>query len=82
MGVSKAYDPAYFDNEGNIVYAKTIEEYAKVLGPTWYWVSWYDNSTMVNSIGMYYDISSIQNKLRKRRLEDSNDNKNSNENNR
>jgi len=36
MGVSKAYDPAYFDNEGNIVYAKTIEEYAKVLGPTWY----------------------------------------------
>ncbi|KAG4098336.1 hypothetical protein H8356DRAFT_1274637 [Neocallimastix lanati (nom. inval.)] len=24
-----SYDPAYFDNEGNIVYAKTIEEYAK-----------------------------------------------------
>ena len=81
-GLSKVYDPAYFDNEGNIVYAKTIEEYAKVLGPTWYGVSWCDNSTMVNSIGMYYDISSIQNKLRKRRLEDSNDNKNSNENNR
>ena len=35
---------------------------------------------MVNSIGMYYDISSIQNKLRKRRLKDSNDNKDSNEN--
>jgi hypothetical protein len=29
---------------------------------------------------MYYDISSIQNKLRKRRLEDSNNNKESNEN--
>jgi hypothetical protein len=79
-GLSKVYDPAYFDNEGNIVYAKTIEEYAKVLGPTWYGVSWCDNSTMVNSIGMYYDISSIQNKLRKRRLEDSNNNKESNEN--
>jgi len=29
---------------------------------------------------MHYDISSIQNKLRKRRLEDSNDNKDSNVN--
>jgi hypothetical protein len=35
---------------------------------------------MVNSIGMYYDISSIQNKLRKRRFEDSNDNNDNNEN--
>ena len=58
-GVSKVYDLAYFDNEGHI-------EYAKVLGPTWYGVSWCDNSTMVNGIGMDYDISSIQNKLRKR----------------
>ncbi|KAG4099471.1 hypothetical protein H8356DRAFT_1423518 [Neocallimastix lanati (nom. inval.)] len=56
--VSKVYDPAYFNNEGNIVFAKTIEEY--------YGVSWCDNSTMVNSIGI--------------RLEDSNNNKDSNEN--
>ncbi|KAG4085853.1 hypothetical protein H8356DRAFT_1087644 [Neocallimastix lanati (nom. inval.)] len=49
--VYNIYDPGYFDNEGNIVYAKTIEEYAKVLGPTWYGVSWYNNSIMVNSIG-------------------------------
>ncbi|ORY87307.1 hypothetical protein LY90DRAFT_498577 [Neocallimastix californiae] len=54
--LSKVYDLAYFDNEGHI-------EYAKVLGPTWYGVSWCDNSTM-----------------KKRRLEDSNDNKDSNEN--
>jgi len=65
-GVTKVYDPAYFDEDGNVVFAKTIEEYAKVLGPTWYGVSWCDNSTMVNSIGIYYDVSSIQEKLRKR----------------
>jgi len=35
---------------------------------------------MVNSIDMYYDISSIQNKLRKRRLDDSYDHKDSNDN--
>jgi len=75
-GVSKVYDPAYFDSEGNVVYAETIEEYAKVLGPTWYGVSWCDNSTMVNSIGIYYDISNIQNKLRRRSLENSNNDKN------
>ncbi|ORX64901.1 hypothetical protein BCR32DRAFT_250861 [Anaeromyces robustus] len=79
-GVSKVYDSAYFDNEGNVVYAKTIEEYAKVLGPIWYGVSWCDNSTMVNSIGIYYDISSIQDKLRKRSVENSNDNKDNNDN--
>ncbi|KAG4104750.1 hypothetical protein H8356DRAFT_1028601 [Neocallimastix lanati (nom. inval.)] len=27
-GVSKVYDTAYFDNESNIVYTKTIEKYA------------------------------------------------------
>ncbi|ORX92651.1 hypothetical protein LY90DRAFT_520596 [Neocallimastix californiae] len=31
-GVTKVYDPAYFDEDGNVVFAKTIEEYAKVLG--------------------------------------------------
>jgi len=65
-GVNEVYDPAYFDEKGNIVYATSIEEYAKILGPTWYGVSWCNNSTMVNSIGIYYDISSVQNKLRKR----------------
>jgi len=79
-GVSKVYDPAYFDSEGNVVYAETIEEYAKVLGPAWYGVSWCDNSIMVNSIGMYYDISSIQNKLRRRSLESSKDNKDNKDN--
>ncbi|KAG4092744.1 hypothetical protein H8356DRAFT_1404499 [Neocallimastix lanati (nom. inval.)] len=69
-GVTKVYDPAYFDEDGNVVFAKTIEEYAKVLGPTWYGVSWCDNSTMVNSIGIYYDISSIQENLRKRSNQD------------
>jgi len=28
-GVSKVYDPAYFDSEGNVVYVEKIEEYAK-----------------------------------------------------
>jgi len=65
-GVTEVYDPAYFDEKGKVVYAKTIEEYAKVLGPSWYGVSWCDNSTMVNSIGVYYDISNIQHKLRRR----------------
>ena len=55
QGITKVYDPAYFDKKGNIVYAETIEECAKVLGPTWYGVSWCDNSTMVNSIGLYLD---------------------------
>jgi len=66
QGISKVYDPAYFDDQGQIVYAQTIEEYAKILGPTWYGVSWCDNSTMVNSIGLYFDISKIQEKLNKR----------------
>ncbi|ORX75873.1 hypothetical protein BCR32DRAFT_284771 [Anaeromyces robustus] len=47
QGISKIYDPAYYDNQGQIVYAQTIKEYAKVLGPTWYGVSWCDNNTMV-----------------------------------
>ncbi|OUM58747.1 hypothetical protein PIROE2DRAFT_15900 [Piromyces sp. E2] len=51
QGISKVYDPTYFDKKGNVVYAKTIEEYAKVLGPTWFGVSWCGNNTMVNSIG-------------------------------
>ncbi|OUM58315.1 hypothetical protein PIROE2DRAFT_16438, partial [Piromyces sp. E2] len=35
-GVTEVYDPVYFDENGKVVYAKTIEEYAKVLGPIWY----------------------------------------------
>jgi len=65
--VTKVYDPDYFDEKGKAVYAKTIEEYTKVLGSSWYSVSWCDNNTMVNSIGVfYYDVSSIQRKLRRR----------------
>jgi len=69
QGVSKVYDPAYEDGKGNIVYAQTIEEYAKVLGPTWYGVSWCNNSTMVNSIGLYFDISKVQKILKEKQKE-------------
>jgi len=72
QGISKVYNPAYENSDGNIVYAKTIEEYAKVLGPTWYGVSWCDNSTMVNSIGLYFDITKIQKKLKENTKKSSN----------
>ncbi|ORX41396.1 hypothetical protein BCR36DRAFT_311563, partial [Piromyces finnis] len=48
QGVTKVYDPAYFDKDGNVVFAKTIEEYAKILGPTWYGVSWFSNNPKYN----------------------------------
>ena len=51
--VSKVYYSAYFDNEDNVFYAMTFEEYVKVLRPTWYGVSWCDNSTMAINIGIY-----------------------------
>ena len=72
-------NPAYFYENGNV---KTIEEYAKVLNPTWYGISWCDNSTMINCIGIYYNISSIQENLKKRsnqKDENKQDNKNNNE---
>jgi len=64
QGISKIYNPAYFNNQGEVVFAQSIEEYAKVLGPTWYGVSWCNNNTMVNSIGVYYDISEFQDILK------------------
>ncbi|KAG4104866.1 hypothetical protein H8356DRAFT_1638435 [Neocallimastix lanati (nom. inval.)] len=66
-GVIKIYDPIYIDDKGNTVYAKTIEEYAKFLGPTWYGVSFCGNNTIVNSMGLYFDIS--KSKIQKREVE-------------
>ena len=73
QGLSKVFDPAYENDKGDIVYAQTIEEYAKVLGPTWYGVSWCDNSTMVNSIGLYFDISKVQKILKEKGKDDRHD---------
>ncbi|KAG4082269.1 hypothetical protein H8356DRAFT_1299853 [Neocallimastix lanati (nom. inval.)] len=67
-GVIKIYDPIYRNNKGKLVHAETIEEYAKVLGPTWYGVSFCNNNTLVNSLGMYFDISNS--KLHKRSEEE------------
>ncbi|OUM58513.1 hypothetical protein PIROE2DRAFT_16175 [Piromyces sp. E2] len=33
----------------SVIYAKTIEECAKVLGPTWYGVSWFSQNLKFNS---------------------------------
>jgi hypothetical protein len=67
-GVIMIYDPIYRNNKGKLVHAETIEEYAKVLGPTWYGVSFCNNNTLVNSLGMYFDISNS--KLHKRSEEE------------
>ncbi|ORX83723.1 hypothetical protein BCR32DRAFT_277804 [Anaeromyces robustus] len=65
QGMSEVYNPSYGDEDGNLIFPQTIEEYAKALGPTWYGVSWCNNSTMVNSIGLYFDISDVLKKLKK-----------------
>jgi len=66
QGISKVYNPAYENSDGNIVYAKTIEEYAKSVRTYLVWcIIGCDNSTMVNSIGLYFDITKIQKKKKK-----------------
>ena len=72
-GVIKIYDPIYIDDKGNTVYAETIEEYAKFLGPTWYGVSFCGNNTIVNSMGLYFDIS--KSKIQKREVENTSEEK-------
>jgi len=64
----KLYDPIYRNKEGKLVHKETIEEYAKILGPTWYGVSFCNNNTLVNSLGLYFDIS--KSKLNKRSEEE------------
>ncbi|ORX64716.1 hypothetical protein BCR32DRAFT_250969 [Anaeromyces robustus] len=55
-GVIKIYDPIYRNNKEKLVH--------EVLGPTWYGASFCNNNTLVNSLGMYFDIS--KSKLHKR----------------
>jgi len=63
LQVNKLY-PIYRNDKGKLVYAETIEEYARILGPTWYGVSFCNNNTLVNNLGLYFDIS--KSKLNKR----------------
>ena len=65
-GMIKLYDPIYRNKEGKLVHAETIEEYAKILGPTWYGVSFCNNNTLVNSLGLYFDRTKSKSKLNKR----------------
>jgi len=44
--VIKIYEAIYIDYKGNMVYAETIEEYDKFLGPTWNGVSFCGNNTI------------------------------------
>ncbi|OUM58745.1 hypothetical protein PIROE2DRAFT_64208 [Piromyces sp. E2] len=64
QGISKVYDPTYFDKKSNVVYAKAIEEYAKVLGPAWFGVSWCGQSNVSSIIGGIVNFNNSKVKIK------------------
>ncbi|KAG4100492.1 hypothetical protein H8356DRAFT_1036219 [Neocallimastix lanati (nom. inval.)] len=56
-GVTKVINPFYTDSNNNTVFFDSIEEYSKFIGPTWLGVSYCGNNTIVNNIGIYYEVA-------------------------